>query len=238
MKTKLGRLVDHDPRSVNYPVAGKPVSSLRTVRWKRRIPILDQEDLRSQGIEVDGDADALGSCTGNAATGWVGTDNAKRAGITTYSGMPVDEVFAIEVYSDATRLDGISGNSWPREDQGSSGLGATKALKKRHLVGSYKHCFSAQAIATALQDGPVLLGIEWVEAMFDANPHNGSVELRGEVAGGHEICIEGFDASDREFLIANSWTTSYGLKGYFVLTFDQLQDRMDHQGDAVAPVAS
>jgi hypothetical protein len=60
----LGRHVDHDSRSLAYAHGVLPKSAIQSVSWTRRIDVLD----RGQ----------IGSCTGNAATGILGTDSAGR----------------------------------------------------------------------------------------------------------------------------------------------------------------
>lgn len=54
---RLGRHVKHDPRSLAYQVVADGTAV--TVRWDRLIPVLDQGQ--------------VGSCTGNAAVGHLGT---------------------------------------------------------------------------------------------------------------------------------------------------------------------
>ena len=56
---RLGRHVRHDPRSLAYQVAAVDPATLTSVRHVRGIPVLDQGD--------------LGSCTGNAAEGCLGS---------------------------------------------------------------------------------------------------------------------------------------------------------------------
>jgi hypothetical protein len=65
---RLGRHVQHDPRSLRYAHGVLPKTAIKTVDWTRRAPIFDQGQ--------------LGSCTGNAAAGLLGTDSATRPGLT------------------------------------------------------------------------------------------------------------------------------------------------------------
>src|SRR5664279_6133727 len=154
----LGRKVHHDPRSLAFPVAGLPISSLKSVHWQRRAPIFDQGN--------------LGSCVGNAAAGWVGTDNAQRQGFVVEEGQAVDEALAVSLYSQATKIDGDPG-VYPPDDTGTSGLAAAKVLKARKLVAKYHHAFSLQACLTALQSGPVLLGVPCCLLYTSPSPRDG-----------------------------------------------------------------
>lgn len=238
-KYRLGRAVEHDPRSLSYAIAGQPVSALKSVKWERRIPILDQSDLHAQGIHVQGDPsdpDALGSCVGNTMADWVGTDNSVRQGLTQLAdGQAVDELFGIQCYEAATELDGMPGNTYPTTDGGSSGLGGVKALQKAGLCSRYLHAFSVQAIATALQYGPVAMGTIWTESMFNPDA-GGYLTIEGDPVGGHEWLIAGFDVDSREFLAVNHWTATWGLDGLFKLKWDQLETLMDDNGDAKQPI--
>ncbi|MFD1274828.1 hypothetical protein ACFQ51_34645 [Streptomyces kaempferi] len=175
----LGRHVHHDPRSLDYAHGVLPTSAIKTVDWTRRVPHFDQGQ--------------LGSCTGNAATGLLGTDSATRSGFTsvTLDGnvLPVDEDLAVKVYSLATQLDEFDG-AYPPTDTGSSGLGAAKALVKLGLAARYTHAFSLDALKSALQTGPVMVGTTWLESMFDVDPKTGYVvvDRKSPVAAATSTC--------------------------------------------------
>lgn len=228
----LGRLVEHDPASVAYALPALPYRVLKTIRWQRRTPILDQSDLHAQGIHAPGDPDSLGSCVGNAAAGLLGTDPYATS-LTGVQVADLTESYAVQLYSDATRADTYAG-SWPPDDTGTSGLAVCKVMRRRGLIGSYHHAFGLRACVTALQDGPVLVGIPWYEGMFHADAA-GRVTISGDVAGGHELCAVGVDMAVREVLLANSWTTGWGDGGYLRLTFDQLDALLSQDGDVTVP---
>jgi hypothetical protein len=234
----LGRHVHHDPRSLAYAHGVLPKSAIKTVEWTRRIPILDQGQ--------------LGSCTGNAATGLLGTDSAGRtaatsvtitsAGATASHGVftagtyPLDEAFAVRLYSLATVLDEFKGQ-YPPTDTGSSGLGVAKALQALGLAASYTHAFSLAALNSALQAGPVLIGIEWLNSMFDpAADGRIVVDHTSGVAGGHELELSKFDATTGEYWVPNSWNTSWGQNGWGYLTAADLAWLLSQQGDVTVPV--
>jgi hypothetical protein len=233
----LGRLVEHDPRSLAYAHGVLPNSAIQSVDWQRRIPILDQGQ--------------LGSCTGNAATGALGTDSAGRTAATSVTISPagaaashglftagaavLDEAFAVQLYSLATLLDSIPG-SYPPDDTGSSGLGVAKALRALGLATGYTHGFSMAALNSALQGGPVLIGIPWLESMF--NPDGDGrivVDQSSPVAGGHELELCRYDAATGEYWVANSWGTSWGQSGYGYFTAADLQWLLSQQGDVTVP---
>ena len=222
---RLGRHVEHDPRSLDYAHGVLPKSALRSVDWARRAPIFDQGQ--------------IGSCTGNAAAGLVGTDCAARTGLTSVQidqdVLPVDESLAVQLYELATRLDGIKG-VYPPDDTGSSGVAAAKALKKLGLAASYTHAFSIDALKSALQSGPVMVGTVWVQSMFEVDPDGFIiVDRSSSVAGGHEYVISAYDADRLAFRVDNSWGEQWGLRGKAWITQANLDWLLSQQGDVTVP---
>jgi hypothetical protein len=224
---RLGRHVQHDPRSLRYAHGVLPKSAIKSVDWTRRAPIFDQGD--------------LGSCTGNAATGLLGTDSAARTGLTSAtvnnSIVLVDENLAVKVYELATQLDSVKG-TYPPDDTGSSGIGAAKALQKLGLAASYTHAFSLDALKSALQRGPVMVGTVWLESMFDVDSKSGyvSVDRESSVAGGHEYVISAYNATTGVFRMDNSWGDSWGGLGSAWLAQTDMQWLLSQQGDVTVPV--
>jgi hypothetical protein len=222
---QLGRLVEHDPRSLQFAHGVLPKTAIKTVDWTRRAPIFDQGN--------------LGSCTGNAAAGLLGTDSAARTGLTSAtisnSVVPVDEDLAVKVYELATQLDNIQG-TYPPDDTGSSGIGAAKALKKLGLATSYTHAFSFDALKSALQSGPVMVGTVWLESMFDVSTNGHvTVDRKSAVAGGHEYVLSAYDATVRVFRMDNSWGESWGARGSAWLAEADMQWLLSQQGDVTVP---
>lgn len=214
----LGRLVNHDPRSRAFPFAARPEAAapVGTVRWTRRAAILDQGQ--------------LGSCTGNAAAGWLGTDDAQQQGRA-----DVTEALAVDLYSAATKLDPWPG-AWPPDDTGSDGLSVCKVLQARGLISSYTHCFGLGDVLAALQSGPVITGTNWYEGMFEPAAR-GLVEISGAVAGGHEYVVEGVDVERRELVFANSRGANWGEHGHFRMSYETYSRLLSEQGDATVPHA-
>lgn len=222
----LGRRVEHDPRSLNYAHGVLPKAAIKSVDWTRRAPIFDQG--------------SVGSCTGNAAAGLLCTDSAARAGLTsvTLDGavLPIDEGLAVRVYALATQLDQFQG-AYPPDDTGSSGIGAAKALVKLGLAAKYTHAFSLDAVKSALQTGPVMVGTVWLESMFEPTAAgNVTVARDSAVAGGHEYVLSAYDAGARQFRIDNSWGEGWAIRGSAWITEADLQWLLSQQGDVTVPV--
>ncbi|HEY5247770.1 MAG TPA: C1 family peptidase [Dermatophilaceae bacterium] len=222
---RLGRNQWLDGRSLAFMVendAHEMGKSLSHQHWERVLGILDQGQ--------------LGSCTGNAGTGALGTqplyDAVWKSTLTT-TDTAAAEKFAVQLYSDATVVDGYPGK-YPPDDTGSSGLAICKVLKSRGTITQYKHARSAYGFLRLLQAGPVLQGMPWHEAFFqpdssgfiDADPAWSTSGL----AGGHEVEALGVEIDDHDafnsvIIYANSWGTGWGDAGYFRMrlrTYEQL----------------
>lgn len=230
---RLGRHVRHDSRSLRYAHGVQPASTIETVEWQRRIPILDQGQ--------------LGSCTGNALTSVLGTDSAGRTALAAVTvkadkykifkagAAKLDEVFATNAYMINTRLDTYSGTYKPT-DTGSDGLAAAQTAQLLGLIISYTHAFTEDALKTALQTGPVMWGTVWLNSMFDTDSAgNLLVDRASGVAGGHELCICGYDVEADKYLVANSWGTGWGAAGYCYVAGQYMDWLLSQDGDITVP---
>jgi C1A family cysteine protease len=211
---RLGRHINHDPRSLSYQV--KPRASLAVSKlWKRVTPVLDQGN--------------LGSCTGNAAVGLLGTEPFFDT-LGAMQRQHLDEEEAVSVYSTATLIDNAPGN-YPPDDTGSDGLSVAKACQNLKLISGYVHATSVDAVVTALQTGPVITGVNWYEG-FDNPGANGIVTVGGSVRGGHEFEIVGVDVDAKMFRAVNSWGDGWGDHGYFQFSFADYDRLLHEDGDA------
>jgi hypothetical protein len=234
---RLGRYHRLDARSLKH-LHRHDGGQLLPVRHEIPIPILDQEDLDAQGIDTSAlgipgavKVKALGSCTANAGAAalafLLGTGRLADVGLSA-TDPTVCEEFAIRLYHDETRADDIPG-TWPPDDEGSSGLGIARALKRRGLIGGYVHATNADDLASLLQHGPVLLGVPWFRAWFTPDT-DGFIDAgdwaSSQFAGGHEVLAIGLDAVAQNpdgsvipeqtiVRLRNSWSRGWGLAGEF-----------------------
>lgn len=210
----LGRHVEHDEQSRAFAVEST-IKAPVSVEWNRRAPIFNQG--------------SIGSCTGNAAAGVIGTDSKGRQGLST-----ANEALAVEIYSLATHLDRIQG-IYPPYDTGSTGIAACKAARKLGFIAGYRHAFSIDAALRALQNGPCLTGISWLTGCDDPDS-DGLVQYKGYMRGGHEIVMMGYDLSTNLVKFANSWGPEWGKDGYFFMSKDDFATALRQGGDVTQPV--
>lgn len=168
-----------------------------------------------------------GNCTGNASVGALGT-------APLYAALPaahltLNEDLAVQVYGDATRLDSFDG-SYPPDDTGSDGLSAAKALKAHGLIAGYLHATDLTTMQAALQDTPVIVGVNWY-AGFDRPDAGGHVKISGAIRGGHEFEVIGMDVVAQTFTAVNSWGPGWGVNGRFTFSFADMTRLLKEDGD-------
>jgi hypothetical protein len=222
---RLGRHVRHDPRSLAYLFPERDPATLTSVRHERAIPVLDQGN--------------LGSCTGNAAEGCVGTAPFYGVIPGTVAARPTnngvkDEDQAVALYSAATKLDDYDG-SYPPEDTGSDGLSVAKAAQKAGLISGYQHCTSLNAALAALAERPIITGINWYDS-FDNPDENGIVRITkgAQVRGGHEICLDELQVESELIGFTNSWGTGWGVDGRAYISWADFKRLLSEDGDVTA----
>lgn len=235
---RLGRHVRHDQRSAQprYAEGVLPRSAVKSVEWARHIPILDQGQ--------------VGSCVPNNIPELLGTDALGYTGQTSVtipsadtkgefaagSVWSLDEPFALQCYRLLTRLDSYPGQ-WEPDDTGSDGLTLAKALKMLGLSDVYTHAFSYHALVSALQKGPVTLGLEWENSMFTTGKDGKiTIDYSSGVAGGHQVFARKFDADNDRVWIDNSWgENGFGLDGRGWFQGSELTAHLGRSGDVTVP---
>jgi hypothetical protein len=219
-RTKFGQFSVPEPPRFDLLVFhdGSP---LKQVDHTVPIPVLDQEDLHAQGIDVTKlvpgaqDADALGSCTCNTGTAHIAERWAAAgkdlAGLTLSAGAGqvgmsatdarADEEFAIVLYHLVTDQTGSPAQEWPPTDCGSTGLYVSQELISLGFATSYRSAANVTGALALLQTGTVMMGGPWYNSWMTPDS-NGFVDgdgsyaalqaaLQSGVAGGHETLLHG-----------------------------------------------
>jgi len=203
----------HDPRSRDYPVRG----AARLPQSKRWTPgvVLDQ------GRE--------GACVG---FGWTAEALATpvKVNFNKVKAAPVNDPQRVAsfVYNQAKSID-----EWPGEDyDGTSVNAGAKIMRSLGLVKEYRWAFGVDDMITALQKGPVVIGIPWYESMYEAP--NGKVVIGGRNVGGHCLLVTGYEIRSGVpvYTWRNSWGPEYGTGGSAEINHHDLGFLLRQNGEA------
>src|SRR5574338_684765 len=225
---KLGRIEQFDARSRGFAAIDLiSTPELRSYTWRCDV-------YNDQGYE--------GACVGFA---WSHELSARP------KVYPVGPDVARSIYYRARQLD-----PWPGEDyEGTSVLAGVKAVQEmtgaegKPLIGEYRWAFGIeQAVRVIGRRGPVVLGINWYNNMFDTDG-NGFLHPTGGIAGGHAILAYGVKCVwidkynpdrtfnnlnvDKSFVkLHNSWGTGWGIGGNAKITVRDLDFLLRDNGEA------
>lgn len=146
--------------------------------------------------------------------------------------------FAQELYKRAQQLD-----VWPGEAyDGTSVLAGAKALQERGYIGEYRWAFTTDDLIDAIVSvGPAVIGIPWMEGMYETRP-SGLVEVHGRIVGGHALCVTGWHSGIRLYgegnarpevlRWRNSWGHEYGRNGDGYIKVEDFDTLMKQHGEA------
>jgi hypothetical protein len=213
---RYGRNIQHDSLSRRYPFDTTGIA-VKSVRWPRRVPVWNQK--------------ALGSCTGNAGLGCLGTGPFFPT-VSSETVFPFTEAGAVKVYSAATAIDDAPGQ-YPPTDTGSDGLSVAKVLQKAGLISGYQHTFTLDDALKALQVVPLIVGTVFLADMEEPNSA-GLVSVSGAELGGHEYIADEYDSQRGWVGFQNSWGTSFGVNGRFYMQAEDFGTLLERDGDVVA----
>lgn len=240
---RLGRHQVHNPKARLYDarrgVGWDPMPQTH-VRHVRHAPVWNQGD--------------IGACTANGALGVMCTGPFWRppTGATTLAPLtgrpgvtPYLEADCYQLYREETRLDdSLIPGHWEPQDTGSTGDWSMAALRARGLIKAWQHTFRWQDTVRLLAKQPISVGVPWYESMFEPDA-KGMVRIAGQVAGGHQFVVDElipvFDTNGRGQVVdyilgaTNSWDTSWGLEGRFLIPGPVGRRLLAEGGDVVSP---
>lgn len=213
-----------DARSLNYPIRGAVPANVRRDKLWNVGPILDQ------GRE--------GACVG---FGWT------AEALSTPTAVKLDRMaapvphepnaFALNLYHTAQKLDDEPGEDY----EGTSVLAGAKAMTQFGLLKEYRWALSIDDVINAIiHRGPVVLGIEWHQQMYDAP--GGVLTLGGPVVGGHCITAVGYRTAkssrisgEETIILQNSWGPDWGIHGLAEIRVSDVKALLSNQGEACVP---
>lgn len=83
----------------------------------------------------------------------------------------------------------------------------------------------ADVIRSLNSDTPVVIGVDVYDSFLNLTKEDPTVKLPragDKSAGGHAMCVVGYDLEARMFLVKNSFGTDWGADGYCWMPFDYL----------------
>jgi hypothetical protein len=217
MNGGLGRRAHRDPRDHNYWLldAMPRVLQRPSVKyWPFMRDPLDQGQ--------------TGTCVGHGWKGWMLAAPVTRT-------TPDAEPTAMTIYREATTLDEWADNDGDLQ-AGTSVRAGAKALLARGHIREYRWCWDLKtAVDFLLTGGPVVIGVNFYEGMFDLDA-NGFMGVGGNFVGGHCMLLLGANEPRRVVRGLNSWGKGWGQKGRFWMTFSDLERLISENGEVCAAV--
>lgn len=218
----LDRQAFFDERSRGYAV-------LRPLRLTRRKRIWTPPVFRvDQGSE--------GHCVGFGWGNELATSPVRIQG--------VNNEFAHGLFYGAREIDRAEGRNFP---EGATVIAGAKYIKQRGFMDEYRWAFSIdQLIDGVVNEGPSVIGIDWLDGMYDTRP-SGLVDVSGSVVGGHCLTIIGYHPGMRirgegwlkrheVFIWINSWGEGYGKRGIGYVPVETVASRLMANGEFCFPI--
>jgi len=140
------------------------------------------------------------------------------------------------VYNAAKKVD-----EWDGEDyDGTSVLAGAKVMQSRGFFMEYRWAYTIDDLVLALShQGPVVLGIEWRDNMYDPDD-DFFLNIGGDTVGGHAILAYGVvvdsEGKPEYVLLHNSWGPSWGRYGNVKVRIADMERLLLEGGEACIPV--
>jgi hypothetical protein len=136
----------------------------------------------------------------------------------------------------ARKIDEFEGD----DTDGTSVRAGMLVARERGWCDGFRWAFSMLELRAALEEGPVVIGVEWREESYETQP-NGDLRVGGPVAGGHCLIVSGYSPNyarrGPRYRLRNSWGPSFGINGNCYLRPDDLDSILFKSGgEAAVPV--
>jgi hypothetical protein len=142
---------------------------------------------------------------------------------------------AVAVYDRAKVLDEFPGTDY----DGTSINAVMKVGRERGWWDSYHWAFGLADVRRALLLGPVVIGVNAYESMYDTVGRDAELVVKGEQIGGHALLVTGwsprFGSLGETFRIRNSWGAAWGKGGNCYARAGTLERLLGEQGEAAVP---
>jgi len=223
-----------DPRDIHY---------YALYRIPKKLP--EKVDLRALCPAVE-DQGKLGSCTSHALTGAVELlENKDGLSVVQMSRLFLyynERVIENTTSSDngARIRDGIkslvkqgvcSEDKWPYLIENFQSKPTQDCYREAldHQITSYQRIDTLDQMLSCLADGfPFVFGFTVYESFESQSvAKTGIVNMPTEQEsplGGHAVLAVGYDNHQKRFIVRNSWSPNWGIKGYFTIPYDYLAD--------------
>lgn len=140
-----------------------------------------------------------------------------------------------QLYEEAQEVDQWLGDDYA----GTSVRAGAKILRSWGVIDSYRWAWDVETVTQAiLTTGPVVVGTWWYNDMFSPKLDKGKHMIRpsGGKAGGHAYLIDGVNTKTGLMRIKNSWSRSWGDKGFAWITMEDMNSLIQDYGEACLAV--
>jgi C1A family cysteine protease len=160
------------------------------------------------GVELNLSEAFLFSKGGSCANGWTFIPALKAAQV---YGIPDEACWPYAVDANGTSLTGSACSDWAKRVISNG----AKIIGWAQIAGG-----DAGAKLWLSTNGPVVTGMDVYEDFFS---YKSGVyrHVTGNLAGGHCVCIVGYNDPGEYWIVKNSWGTAWGESGFFRIGYDQ-----------------
>lgn len=142
-----------------------------------------------------------------------------------------------KIFAAARAVDQSEGRNFP---EGATVIAGLKACQRAKYFKSYGWNFGIDdTINWIVRRGPVVLGINWHESMYETDS-KGLIDVDGPIVGGHAIMANGFWPAHPTFgdvlVLTNSWGRSWGVSGRGYLPVESADHLLKEDGESAAIV--